>query len=84
MERVSKAQLDFPSSRPDLVYPARVLRSDFPKHPKVTADGGYQDMWRRFDAWAAESLSAAETEALAGGTCARLFGFDGAAAHPRI
>jgi len=41
-------------------------------------------MWRRFDAWAAESLSAAEAEALAGGTCARLFGFDGAAAHPRI
>ena len=61
-----------------------MLRSDFPKHPKVTADGGYQDMWRRFDAWAAESLSAAETEALAGGTCARLFGFDGVAAHPRI
>ena len=32
--------------------------------------------WEIFDAWAAEHLDAVQTEALAGGTAAKLFGFD--------
>jgi hypothetical protein len=32
--------------------------------------------WEIFDAWAAEHLDVAQTEALAGGTAAKLFGFD--------
>jgi predicted TIM-barrel fold metal-dependent hydrolase len=51
--------------------------TDFPKYPKIVADGGYQGIWNTFDEWAATTLSAAETEALAGKTVGRLFSFDG-------
>ena len=55
--------------------------TDFPKYPKIVADGGYQSIWNTFDSWAAETLSAAETSALTGGTVGRLFGFDGFGAN---
>lgn len=51
--------------------------TDFPKHPRITARGGYQTTWRTFDNWAAVTLSEAERDALAGKTVGRLFGFDG-------
>ena len=49
--------------------------TDFPKYPKIIADGGYQGIWNTFDSWSADVLSQDETDNLAGGTVGRLFGF---------
>ena len=51
--------------------------TDFPKYPAIIGDGGYQRTWRTFDKWAAETVSEAQRDALAGGTVAKLFGFGG-------
>eukprot|EP01043_Picozoa_sp_COSAG02_P015838 COSAG02_NODE_684_length_18490_cov_14.283019_2_plen_87_part_00 len=39
-------------------------------------EAGYAAQWEIFDNWAAEHLDQAQTEALAGRTAAKVFGFD--------
>jgi hypothetical protein len=39
-------------------------------------EAGYAAQWNIFDAWAAEHLDQAQTEALAGRTAAKVFGFN--------
>ena len=41
-----------------------------------SGEAGYAAQWKVFDAWAAEHLDQAQTEALAGRTAAKVFGFD--------
>jgi hypothetical protein len=44
----------------------------------IVGEAGYRyaAQWKIFDAWAAEHLDQAQTEALAGRTTAKVFGFD--------
>ena len=39
-------------------------------------DGSYERIWAEFDGWCGGHLSQGETDAIAGGTAARLYQFD--------